>query len=291
VATEGFADPVLLGDPAVITARAESLGVDLSRMRLCDPRNCPDAEDMAQRLFLARARHGISLEKARRLVRRPIQHGMMMLRTGAAEGMVCGAERSYVDTLRIVMPLTELREGVDRVVGMHVLLVEGRVYLFADTTVNMHPDSRMLADIAVRSAEVARYFNLEPVLALLSFSTFGDNDRPESRVVREAVKILKREHPELVVDGEMRGDSAVVEGQCLKRVPDSRILGRANVLIFPDLQSANIAYKLVGQLGRHEVIGPLLYGLRQPINMISENSSVEEIINMAVLSSYEAGVG
>jgi malate dehydrogenase (oxaloacetate-decarboxylating)(NADP+) len=203
--------------------------------------------------------------------------------------MVCGADRSYVDTMRVVMPLAEVRQGVNRVVGMHVLLVEGKVYIFADTTVNLQPDARGLAEIALMAAAVARHFNLEPVVAMLSFSNFGDNDRPESRKVRDAVRILNEEHPELRADGEMHGDVAVLSGHCEGAVPDCRVSGSANVLVFPDLQSGNIAYKLVGHLGQREVIGPLLYGLKYPINMISSRSSVAEIVNMAALSSYEVG--
>jgi malate dehydrogenase (oxaloacetate-decarboxylating)(NADP+) len=136
---------------------------------------------------------------------------------------------------------------------------------------------------------VARHFNLEPIVAMLSFSNFGDNDRPESARVREAVRILNREHPELRVDGEMQGDVAVLEGMRSKNVPDCQVMGQANVLIFPDLQSANIAYKLVGHLGQREVVGPLLYGLKQPINMVSTSSTVAKIANMAALSSFEVG--
>lgn len=212
-----------------------------------------------------------------------------MLRSGEADGMVCGADRSWVDTLRVVLPLAELREGVTRVVGMHVLLVEGKVYIFADTTVNFRNDARQVAEIALMAAEVARHFNLVPVVAMLSFSTYGDNDRPESRLMRDAVDILKREHPELRVDGEMQGDVAVLESRAALCAPDCQVKGQANVLVFPDLQSANIAYKLVGHLGQREVIGPLLYGLKQPINMVSTSSTVAKIVNMAALSSYEAG--
>jgi malate dehydrogenase (oxaloacetate-decarboxylating)(NADP+) len=289
VADEGFAQPILLGEESVIRANAETLGIDLGGMEIKNPRTCPNAHEMAQLLFHERARKGYDLDKARRMIKRPIHHGTMMLRSGEADGLVCGADRSYVDTLKIVLPLAELRDGVKHVVGMHVMLVEGRVYIFADTTVNFTPDSRRLSEIAVQAAEVARHFNLTPVVGMLSFSTFGDNDRPESRVVRDAVQILKIEHPELRVDGEMRGDAALNKGECETRVPDCRVMGRANVLVFPDLQSANIAYKLVGTLGKREVIGPLLYGLRQPVNMVSVESSVDEIVNMAALSSYEVG--
>jgi malate dehydrogenase (oxaloacetate-decarboxylating)(NADP+) len=244
---------------------------------------------MAGLLFRDRARKGYDLVKARRMVQRKVHHSVMMLRTGEADGMVCGADRSYVDSLRVVLPLAELREGVHRVVGMHVLLVEGKVYIFADTTVNFAPDSRELAEIALMASAAARHFNLEPKVAFVSFSNFGDNDRPESKVPREAVRILKREHPELPVEGEMHADVAVVRGHRDLSVPDAAVEGDANVLVFPDLQSANIAFKLVGGLGQREIIGPLLYGLRYPINLVCARSSVAEIVNMAALSAYEVG--
>ena len=139
------------------------------------------------------------------------------------------------------------------------------------------------------AASVARHFNLEPVVALLSFSNFGDNDTPESAKVREAVRILNEEHPELHADGEMHADVAILPGECEHSVPDSKVLGQANVLIFPDMQSGNIAYKLVGYLGQREVIGPLLIGLKQPINVVSTQSTVAEIVNMTALSAYEVG--
>ena len=285
----GYCRPILLGDEELIKERAESIGLDLDSVQVKDPRNCVAIDEMAELLFRERARKGYDYVKARRLVERPVHHGVMMLRQGLADGLVCGADRSYVDTMRVILPLAELRQGVNRVVGMHVLLVEGKVYIFADTTVNYKPDSRGLAEIALMAATVARHFNLEPRVAMLSFSNFGDNDRPESRKVREAVRILNEEHPELRVDGEMHGDVAVLPGYCEEAVPDCKVLGEANVLIFPDLQSGNIAYKLVGHLGQREVIGPLLIGLKHPINMVSSRSPVAEIVNMAALSSYEVG--
>ncbi|MCB1181951.1 NADP-dependent malic enzyme [bacterium] len=286
---QGLCHPILLGDPEVIAERAEKYGVDLEGLVIKNPAKGPKLEDKARLLFQERARKGYNYAKALRMVKRPMHHGVMMLRANEADGMVCGADRSYVDTLRVILPLAELREGVSRIVGMHVLLVEGKVYIFADTTVNYHPDSRQLAEIAIMASTVARHFNIEPIVAMLSFSNFGDNDRPESRKVREAVAILNREHPELRVDGEMQGDIAVIPSMRGLSVPDCKVNGQANVLVFPDLQSANITYKLVGHLGQREVIGPLLYGLKQPINMVSANSSVDKIVNMAALSSYEVG--
>jgi malate dehydrogenase (oxaloacetate-decarboxylating)(NADP+) len=287
--SEGFAKPILLGRPEVIKARAATLNIDLAEMKLVDS-SCGDRhEELAQMLFKAKARHGYDLDKARRMVQLPIHHGVMLLRSGEADGMVCGAERSYVETLKIVLGLAEMKPGVSRVVGMHVLLIEGRAYVFADTTVNFKPDARQLADIAVQACEVAGHFNIDPNVAMLSFSSFGDNDRPEARVVRDAVTILRKEHPTMKVDGEMRADVAVLPGQLNKLVPDSLLTEPANVFVFPDLQSANIAYKLVGHMGNREVIGPLLVGLKQPIHMLSLESTVDEVVNMAALASYEAG--
>ncbi len=286
---EGYCHPILLGNTVEIQSRAESLNIDLSSMTLKDPEHCPNIEEMALVLFKERARKGYNMAKARRMVRRATHHGVMMLRTGEAEGMVCGANRSYVDTLRPVLTLAEMRQGVNRVVGMHLLLVEGKPYIFADTTVNFEPDSEQLVEITLMAATVARHFNMDPVVAMLSFSNFGDNDRPGSRKVREAVRLLNERHPDLRVDGEMQADVAILPGGCDQAVPDCMVRGEANVLIFPDLQSGNIAYKLVGHLGQREVIGPLLYGLKQPINMVSTNSTVEKIVNMAALSAYEVG--
>ncbi len=286
---EGYCQPILLGDEQRIKAKAETLGLPLEGMVIKDPSRDPECDAMGKLLWTERARKGYTLAKAQRMVRRPIHHGAMMLRSGEADGMVCGADRPFVDSIRWSLTLGDLKEGIERVVGMHVLLVEGKVFIFADTTVNFNPDARLLADIAVRASSVARYFNLEPVVAMLSFSNFGDNNRPESHKVRDAVKILRREHPELRVDGEMHGDVALNPLACKLSVPDSPVGGEANVLVFPDLQSGNIAYKLVGALGNCEVIGPLLVGLQRPINLVSIQSTVAEIVNIAALSAYQVG--
>jgi malate dehydrogenase (oxaloacetate-decarboxylating)(NADP+) len=290
IVDEDLCHPILLGNTEVMRAKAEQIGLDPERVTFKNPTDCPNLEDMAQRLFGERARKGYNYDKAHRLVQRPIHHGVMMLRTGEAEGMVCGANRNYVDTIRPVLTLAEMRPGITRVIGLHVILVEGKAFIFADTTVNFDPDAEHLAEIAVVAATVARHFNLDPVVGMLSFSNFGDNDRPESRKVRKAVEILREQHPDLQVDGEMQADVAILPRLCQKSVPDCRVMGQANVLVFPDLQSANIAYKLVGKLGSgREVLGPLLFGLKQPINIVATSSTVEKIVNMAALSAYEVG--
>jgi malate dehydrogenase (oxaloacetate-decarboxylating)(NADP+) len=286
---EGYCEPILLGDKDVIHEKAEELNIDISEMIIKDPDHCPNIDEMANILFEERSRKGYNMLKAKRMVQRPIHHGVMMLRNGEAEGMVCGAHRSYVDTMRPVLTLAELREGSSMAVGMHLILVEGKPYIFADTTINFDPTPEQLVEITMMAVTVARHFNMKPAVGMLSFSNFGDNNRPESLKVREAVRLLKEREPWLAVEGEMQADTAVKPGWCNKALPNSSISDHANVLIFPDLQSANIAYKLVGHLGNNEIIGPLLYGLKQPINMVSTNSTVEKIVNMAALSAYEVG--
>ncbi len=286
---EGFASPVLLGNVDVIRSRAERVGLDLDRCVLRDPAENDQNEAFAAELYRMRSRKGYTPRKAALLVREPLHHAIMMLRQNQADGMVAGADNAYVDTIRVVLPLIDPKPGVERAVGMHVLLAEGQVYIFADTTVTIDPTARDLVNIATLAADVARQFNLEPVVALLSFSNFGDNNHPKTRKLREAVRILQEEHPELVVDGEMHGDVAVKPDYCARNFPHCRVGGKANVLIFPDLHSGNIAYKLVGSIGQREVIGPLLAGLKYPINVVSFNSDQREIVNMAALSCYQAG--
>jgi malate dehydrogenase (oxaloacetate-decarboxylating)(NADP+) len=286
---EGMCYPTLLGDPEAIARGAEVAGLDLERVTIKNPRSCPNLEQMARVLYHQRARRGFDEAKTLRLVKRPIQHGAMMLRTGEADGMVCGADRAYVDVLKLVLPLVEMKAGIHRAVGMHVMLVGSRVLVFADTTINMEPSSEQLAEISLVAAQLARHFGLDPVVALLSYSNFGDNNTPHARRVREAVRILNRDHPDLKADGEMHADVAVAGDRPEKAVPDCRVNGNANVLVFPDLQSANIAFKLVEHLGSNIALGPLLYGLKHPINIINPRSTVSDIVNMAALSAYEVG--
>ena len=285
---DGLAKPILLGDPKLIEFKAKHVGLDLSRIEVIDPTKTPNLVAFANELYTLRARKGYTPKKVEYYVRRPIHQAMLMLRMGMADGMVAGIERSYPETLGFVLPLAELKEGTKRVVGVHVLLVEGKVFLFADTTLNIDPDERDLAEIAVSAADVARHFNIDPKIAMLSFSNFGDNDHPKAKKVRHAVEILHREHPELVVDGEMHGDVALLPDYAKTNFPVSQVQGDANVLIFPDLQSGNIAYKLVTHISKGEVIGPLLLGLKHPINIVSFHSDVRDIVNMAAISASQA---
>ncbi len=288
IVEEGLARPVLLGDRACVARGAEAAGLDLSKVDVHDPRASEHLDRFAAELHRLRGRHGVNVNKARHLVRQPIHFGTMMLRTGMADGMVAGASSPYVDTIRNVLPLVPLKPGISRACGMHLILKEGKVFLCADTTVNVEPDVRLLVEIALQAAAVARHFGMEPRVAMLSFSNFGDNNHPKARKVRDAVAYLHEKHPELCVDGEMHGDVAVLPDWSRANYPQSKVQGNANVFVFPDLQSGNIAYKLMAYVGRGEVIGPMLVGLEYPINVVSYDDDVREIVHMAALSASQA---
>ena len=286
---EGMAKPILLGNAEVITGKAKKIGLDPKALTIIDPEKSTNFEAFAQELYKARGRKGYTPKRVEYYVRRPLHQAMMMLRLGMADGMVAGIERSYVDTLEIVIPLAEMKEGASRVIGMHLILVGGKVYLFADTTVNIQPEAPLLVEITLQAAKVARHFGMDPKIAMLAFSNFGDNSHPLARKVRDAVEILHRDHPDLAVDGEMHGDVAISPTFAKENYPLSKVQGDANVLIFPGLNSGNIAYKLITHLAGGEAIGPLLIGLKYPVNVVNFNSTVRDIVNMAALSAYQAG--
>lgn len=286
---EGLGEPVLLGRREIIEHQADLLHIKLDGMTVVDYRESKDMERFAEDLYKLRARKGMTPLKAKRSIRQPWVYAMMMLRAGQADAIVAGADSPYSDTLRVLVPLAELKPGVRKAVGLHVILAEGKVYVVGDTSLNIEPDAASLADIAVQAASLARDLGLEPKVAMLSFSNFGDSSHPRARKVRDAVTILHRDHPDMVVDGEMHGDVAVVPRVAQQNFPHSMIQGDANVLICPDLDSANIAFKLLGGIGQgREIIGPLVVGLKYPINVVSFNSDVREIVNMASFSCYQA---
>lgn len=291
ITEDGLARPILLGHKDVISERAKANGLDLSKVDIFDPKTDPRADGFAKELHRLRCRSGVNVTKADRLVRMPLHFAAMMLRMNMADGMVAGARAPYVDTIRSVVPLLPLKPGVARAVGMHLILKEGKAFLCADTTVNVEPDTNLLVEIALQAAAVARHFGMDPRIAMLSFSNFGDNNHPKAKKVRDAVAILHEKHPGLCVDGEMHGDVAVLPEWSRANYPQSKVQGDANVLVFPDLESGNIAYKLVSHIGKGEVIGPMLVGLEYPINVVSYDCDVREIINMAALSASQAQKG
>jgi len=285
---EGLAVPVLLGDKDIIEKEAVRIGLDISKVEVHDPQSSELTDNFAKELHRLRGRSGVNTTKAKLLVKNPLEFGALMLRTGMADGMIAGAREPYVDTVKKILPLIPLKPGISRAVGMHLILKEGKVFLCADTTVNVDPDTSLLVEITLMAAQVARHFNIDPKIAMLSFSNFGDNNHPQAKKVRDAVAVLHSKHPDLCVDGEMHGDVALLPEWSKANYPQAKVQGNANVLVFPDLHSGNIAYKLITHIGKGEVIGPMIVGLEKPINVISFDSDVREIIHMTALSASQA---
>ena len=287
VLQEGTGQPVLLGKFSVIDQLSQRFGIASNEFQTIDPNDTNNVEELITEFIKVGARNGITPQKAKRLIRSPLYFGMMLLRLGRADAMIVGAEDAYSDTLRTVLPLTEMEPTVHRAAGFHVLLIEGQVFVIGDTMLTIDPTAENLAEIALEGASFARELGLVPKVALLSFSNFGENRNPRARKVRRAAEILHLSHPDLICDGEMHGDVAVVPEFARQSFPHSQIQGDANVLICPDLDSANIAYKLLASIGsRSDFIGPVLKGLRLPVNMVSFNSTARDIANLAAFSAF-----
>jgi malate dehydrogenase (oxaloacetate-decarboxylating)(NADP+) len=287
---EEVARPVLVGDEGRIRALAGEIGVDLARCEIVDPATSPDRDRFVERLLELRARKGLRPREARDLAARPLHHGILLVESGRADGLVCGLNRPYPETIRPAVQLLHTAPGARRVAGMYLVVFRKRVMFFADATVNIEPDAAALSEIALLAGRTVRaLFDTEPRVAMLSFSNFGSVDHPLAKRVAEAVRLTREADPSLVVDGEMQADTALVPEIVRSAFPFSRIRGDANVLIFPDLQSGNIAYKLAQRLAEAEVIGPILMGMRRPVNVVNHWSSVSEIVNIAAITSLQAG--
>ena len=287
---EAVARPVLVGNAERIRKAAAETGLDLASCDVVDVASSPDLAAFKGRMMELRGRRGMTPREAGEQCLKPLVHGILLVDAGKADGLVAGLNRPYPVTIRPAVQLLRTAPDARRVAGMYLVLYRKRLMFFADATVNIAPDAECLADIAVLAGRTARaLFDAEPRIALLSFSNFGSVDHPEAKRVAEAVRKARAQDPSLVIDGEMQADTAVVPEIVETAFPFSRIKGDANVLIFPDLQSGNIAYKLAQRLAEAEVIGPILMGMRRPVNVINHFSSVQEIVNIAAITSLQAG--
>ncbi len=279
---EGIAYPILLGRKKVIQAKIAELGIPCEA-KIVEPPHYPKFDAYVQALYERRQRKGVTLSLARQLMRLPTYFGPMMVAQGDADAYVCGLTYNYPDVIRPALQIVGTREGVKRVSGAYVMLVKNRVYIFSDATVNVEPDVETLAEIAEHAADLARYFNIEPRVAMLSFSNFGSVRHPQAEKVQKAVELVQQRRPDLLVDGEMQADVAVVPELIEEHYPFSRVKD-ANVLIFPDLDSANVAYKLLQRLGDAEAIGPILLGMGAPVQVLSTGATVREIVHMSAIA-------
>jgi malate dehydrogenase (oxaloacetate-decarboxylating)(NADP+) len=285
IADQHIARPVLLGNAEVIADKAARLGMAADDFDIVDPLTSPDATRYADSLYQLRQRKGLTPRAAALRMRDPIRFGLMMLSDGAADGFVGGLDEPYPEIIRPALRIVGLRQGVSRVSALELLVLKDRLFFFADTMVNIEPTSEELAEIACLTADMAHVFDVEPRVAMLSFSSFGSVRHPEAERVAQAVARVRTLRPELKVDGEMHLDTAVVEEIVRENYPHSRIKGDANVLIFPNLAAGNIGYKLVQRLGRAESIGPILMGMSKPVAVLQHGTTVADIVNLAAISA------
>ena len=286
--SEGICTPILLGPEGLIREKIAEYRLDeLEKVTIVDPLASPDFDRYARAYWKLRERKGITERLARRFMERRSTFAAMMVRDGKADGMVLGHTMSYPEAIRA--PFQILRTIDDKsAAGVYVVVTKNDVKLFADCTVNPDPTAEQLADIAERTAELARYFDLEPRIAMLSYANFGSSETKSPAKMAEAARILKERRPDLVVDGEMQVDTALVPELREELFPFSTLRDAANVLIFPNLDAANISYKLLARMAGAEVIGPILLGMRHAVNVVQLRAGVNEIVNLAAITAIKA---
>jgi|YNPBryunderm2012_1023409.scaffolds.fasta_scaffold00123_22 malate dehydrogenase (oxaloacetate-decarboxylating)(NADP+) len=286
---EKIAFPILVGSEKRIRARIEELKLNLEGAQIIEPARFPRLAEYIEELYRLRQRKGVTRKEAADLILNRNVFGSMMVRMGDADALIAGLTQHYPDTIRPALQVISVREGLTKVSGLYLLISPRReIYFLADCTVNIEPTAEDLAEVAVCTAEMARRFDVEPRVAMLSFSNFGSTRHPLAEKVRRAVELVKQREPGLMVDGEMQADTAVVPEIIEEDYPFSCLKGGANVLIFPDLEAGNIAYKLLNRIGGCEVIGPILMGMSRPVHVLQRGAEVNEIVNMAAIAVVDA---
>ncbi len=285
---EKIAQPILLGEQKVIRDRVKMLELDLTGIEIIDPQNSTRFDEYTSKYYELRKRKGMTHFDARVQVARPINYGMMMVHSGDADGLVAGLTQSYPDTIRPALQIIKARPGHSTIAGFYMLVFKNDVRFIADATVNFDPTAEQLADIAVLAAEKVRSFDIVPRIAMLSFSNFGSTKHPSAEKMARAAELVKRRAPELMVDGEMMADTAVTPEILESLFPFSGLKGGANLLICPNLESANIAYKLLAKLGGAEAYGPILLGIRRPVYLLIPGNEVADIVNLTAMAVRDA---
>ena len=296
VLAEGIADLILLGDPEEIKELATKNDLQhIVKATIIDPRNHGKKEEYAQLLAQLRAKKGITIESARSIVENPLYLGSLIIKSGDADGQLAGARNTTGDVLRPALQIIKTQPGITCVSGAMILITQAHEYgsdgvvVMGDVAVTPVPDANQLAQIAVCSADTARAVaGVEPRVAMLSFSTYGSAKHEDVDKVVEALHLAKEMRPELIIDGELQADAALVPKVGKLKAPTSPVAGQANVLVVPRLEVGNIGYKLVERLGHAEAIGPILQGIARPVNDLSRGCCVEDIYKMIAITAVQA---
>ena len=285
---EDLVTPILIGNKEEVLTIAKDKGFDIEGIEILDPENY-DAIDELVESFVERRKGKATEEDAREILKDVNYFGTMLVHTDRADGLVSGAIHSTGDTVRPALQIIKTREGVTRTSGAFVMLRgQGKErYVFADCAINPDPDKNVLAEIAVESAKTAKMFDIDPKVAMLSFSTKGSAAGDQVDKVREAVEIAREKDPNLAVDGELQFDAAFVDTVANQKAPDSDIAGQANVFVFPELQSGNIGYKIAQRLGGFDAVGPILQGLNKPISDLSRGCNTSDVFKLAIITANQ----
>lgn len=289
--TSGFANTILLGKPEEIA----KFGIDVSCVKIVDPETYEKRAEYANLLYEIRKHKGMTLEEANKLLDKHTYFGTMMVKSGDCDGMVCGASTSTQDVWRPVLQIIKTKPGIKVASSCMVMEIPNSEYgengalIFADCALNPDPTAEEVAEIAIAAADSARVLaEMEPRIAMLSYSTMGSGKGPNVDKMKEATAIAKAKAPELLLDGELQADAALVPSVAAKKCKDSTVAGKANVLIFPDLNAGNIAYKLVQRLAKAEAIGPISQGVALPVNDLSRGCSAEDVANVVAITAIQA---
>ncbi|MGP6409425.1 phosphate acetyltransferase [Streptococcus dysgalactiae subsp. equisimilis] len=286
---EGLLEPIILGQSEEIRSLLTKLGFADQDYTIINPNDYADFEKMKE-AFVEIRKGKATLEDADKMLRDVNYFGVMLVKMGLADGMVSGAIHSTADTVRPALQIIKTKPGISRTSGVFLMNRENTSerYVFADCAINIDPTAQELAEIAVNTAETAKIFDIDPKIAMLSFSTKGSGKAPQVDKVREATEIAKGLNPDLALDGELQFDAAFVPETAAIKAPDSAVAGQANTFVFPDLQSGNIGYKIAQRLGMFDAIGPILQGLNKPVNDLSRGSSAEDIYKLAIITAAQA---
>ena len=284
----GTANLVLLGEEAEIKAAAEKEGLDISAAQIVSPKDPERIDRYAQILYEARKHKGVDLEKAKSMLADVSYFGTLMIAAGEADGMVSGAVHTTAETIRPALQIIKTKPGTSTVSGSFFVLLEDRVQLYADCAVTIDPTSDQLVDIAAASADTAKSFGMDPKVALISYSTGDSGKGPTVDKVKEAMAKIKETHPELVVDGPLQFDAAFDPTVAAKKRPGSPVAGQANVFVFVNLDQGNCTYKAVQRTAGATAIGPVLQGMKKPVNDLSRGATVDDIVNTIVLTAIQA---